>query len=204
MRADLRLMATGWDSDSQKFRDGLGTFDLWTCSPQELDFRLCWAWQLGIAAKMQHRPGFQGLVSVDPALSRRVLTSLPPAQKASIRVARNGTFFTQDALHHFQEGETPNCIYCGAADSIRHRAFTCPHFSEARDPGGGTRLIFKHCTPETTTAAGVLLLASAPCQHQPAAAFGGWAHGPFHRWLLHRPKESRHKGCGLGCCSGLC
>ena len=125
-------IAISWDLDTQKFRDSFGNFDLWTCSPQELDFRLCWAWQLGIAAKMQHRPGFQGLVSVDPALSRRVLASLPPAQKASIRVARNGTFFTQDALHHFQEGETPNCVYCGAADSIRHRAFTCPHFSEAR------------------------------------------------------------------------
>ena len=131
--ARANSVGISWQLPSQAFCDTFGHLDPWTCSPQELDFRLCWAWQLCVAATLQHRKGFQGLVSVDPALSRRVVASLSPEDKAFIRVARNSAFYTQDALHHFEEGETPHCHHCGSLDSVRHRVYDCPHFAAARE-----------------------------------------------------------------------
>ena len=121
-----------WSPDEQQFIDEFGLLDLWGCCSQELDFRLCWAWQGFASNRVQNRRGFSGLTNVDPALSRRVLGPLSCADRATIRVARNVSFFTQDALHHIQEGETPQCLFCGDRDSIRHRVYHCPHFQPAR------------------------------------------------------------------------
>ena len=121
-----------WCVETKLFRDTFGCFDAWQCSPQELDLRLCWAWQQFASARAQHRRSFHGLTAVDPALSRRVVARLSPADRAAIRVARNGTFFTQDTLRHIREGETPHCAFCGELDSIRHRVYMCPHFQAAR------------------------------------------------------------------------
>ena len=121
-----------WHPGSQTFMDAFGPLDLWECCPNELTFRLTWAWQQSVATKLQHRRGFRGLDLVGPALSRRALKTLTSTEKSMVNVARNGTFFTQDALHYFQEGETPHCVHCGALDSIRHRVFECPFFAPAR------------------------------------------------------------------------
>ena len=88
----------------QSFVDELGPLRLWTCCPQELDFRLVWDWQRAIKCDVSHRPGFQGLEHSDPLLTRRVLLSLPVAHRPLVMLSLNGTFCTNDALHHIGEG----------------------------------------------------------------------------------------------------
>ena len=46
----------------------------------------------------------------------------------------NGTFCTNDALHHIGEGESPDCKFCGGPDSIEHRVLYCPYFASCRRP----------------------------------------------------------------------
>ena len=68
-------VGVSWDPGMHSFVDDFGPLRLWTCSPQELEFRLVWAWQNAIKCDVSHRPGFHGLVSADPFLTRRVLLS---------------------------------------------------------------------------------------------------------------------------------
>ena len=54
------------------------------------------------------------------------------ADRASLRIVLNGTFYTQDALHHIGESDLPCCPACGARDSIFHRTGICPALEATR------------------------------------------------------------------------
>ena len=182
-----------WHPETQTFVDEFGPLDLWECCPNELTFRLTWAWQQSAATKLQHRRGFSGLDLVDPALSRRALKTLTPVEKSMINVARNGTFFTQDALRYFQEGETPHCVHCGAVDSIRHRIFECPFFVSARQqlPVPSSELQQLEDFQAHGTRRSVLEYTDR-----------SWTHGPVHRRHMRCPNKTRTPGCGMGSGSG--
>ena len=133
-----RAHAVGWswDPSEQCFRDGWSSFDLWGCSPQELLLRATWAWQVVVASTISVRPGFEALPQSDFPFTRRSICHLPSPDQALLRVALSGTFFTQDALQHFDEQVTGACRFCGCPDSVAHRVEHCPYFASGRDATG--------------------------------------------------------------------
>ena len=138
-----RLHAVGWvwDPSRHLICDAVSSFDLWQCSPQELQFRLCDAWRTAVARQCCRRPGFQGLDTADVDLTRRSLDKLAASDKASLRIALNGTFFTQDALKHFDMHLTGRCRFCGEQDSLPHRVYDCGFFREGREATGFADLV---------------------------------------------------------------
>ena len=121
-----------WCTSSNSFCDRWGNFCPFLIAPQELELRLVSSWQSAVAAKVAHRPGFEGLERADPWLCRHILASYPVDQQASLRVVLNGSFYTEDSLHHVGESDLPLCPCCGARDSIYHRTWVCPKLQEAR------------------------------------------------------------------------
>ena len=138
-----RAHAVGWSWDPalQQFRDSWSAFDMWECSPQELLCRAAWSWQVAVASTLASRPGFAGLPYSDFHFTRQSIRHLPPPDQALMRVALNGTFFTQDALQHFDEQVTCACRFCGQPDSLVHRVEQCPFFAAGRVETGFSRLL---------------------------------------------------------------
>ena len=130
-----------WDPEARLVQDEISPFDLWSCSPQELHFRLGFAWRKLVARQVCQRSGFAGLQTADWELTRRSYVSLPHTDQAAIRIALNGTFFTQDALKHFDEAIAPHCRFCGEQDSVQHRVCYCPFFAEGRESTGFDALL---------------------------------------------------------------
>ena len=91
-----RIHAVGWvwDPSRHLICDAVSSFDLWQCSPQELQFRISDAWRAAVARQCCQRPGFQGLETADVDLTRRSLDKLAASDKASLRIALNGTLST--------------------------------------------------------------------------------------------------------------
>ena len=99
---------------------------------QEVEARLVLQWQAAVQQNVSHRKGFAGLAGCDAHLTRLIFGRLESEYKALARKSLNGSFFTQDALCHFSEGESDACAFCGHPDSVLHRVFECPHFQDAR------------------------------------------------------------------------
>ena len=129
-----RIHAVGWtwELGSQTVRDEISSFELWSLAPQELSGRITRAWQKMVARRLCQRAGFDGLQTADFQLTQSSIAQLPSDDKAALRVALNGTFFTQDALKHFDSRLTPECRFCGVCDSLTHRVEHCPFFVEGR------------------------------------------------------------------------
>ena len=130
----LNAVGTVWDPSCTAFRDCFGIWSPCTSCFSEVKARLVCAWQVAIAAPLQHRAGFAGFASVDPASTRRAAKQYTGEARAFLRVAWNGTFFTQAELFHLGQGETNACHFCGQPDSIKHRLLTCPYFNQERHP----------------------------------------------------------------------
>ena len=128
----LNAVGTVWDPSCTAFRDCFGIWSPWTSCFSEVKARLVCAWQVAIAAPLQHRAGFAGFASVDPASTRRAAEQYTGEARAFLRVAWNGTFYTQAELFHLGQGETNACHFCGQPDSIKHRLLTCPYFNQER------------------------------------------------------------------------
>ena len=129
-----RLNAVGisWLPEEAAFRDSWGLFNPWGCSLQELLFRAVGTWQVAVGARLQHRKGFSGLDRVDARTTRMLIADYPAESRALLRIVCNGTFYTDDDLHHISETDTPDCPFCGDRDSIDHRLRSCSFFSQER------------------------------------------------------------------------
>ncbi|CAE7714215.1 unnamed protein product [Symbiodinium pilosum] len=122
-----------WDVAESAFCDNWGQIYLWEISWPELLDRLARMWQIRVQHQLSTRHTFAGLESCDPLLTRVAFKSFPRSTQGLLRVSMNGTFFTCDALCHAGQADSPNCSFCGASDSIRHRLLECPHFQNERD-----------------------------------------------------------------------
>ena len=97
--------------------------------------------------------GFQGLERCDPMAAGHACAHVPPDIRALLHRALNGTFWTEDHLHHIAEADTPQCKWCSERDSCYHRIWLCPHFTAtraqvlARHPGAAG-LVQPECLPE--------------------------------------------------------
>ena len=121
-----------WDVASGLLLDRVGRFSLWRVSLRELEFRLVLAWQHMVGTLRQARRGFAGMEAVDVQLSLGQHLALTDAQKGLLRVAHDGTFFTQDGLKYPTPTGDAHCLHCGALDSIDHRVWRCPAFQHVR------------------------------------------------------------------------
>ena len=78
----------------------------------------------------------RALRPLDPRFTRLLFNSFSFEEKAVLRLALNGTFYTNDALCHFGANDSKNCAFCGAEDSIAHRVCHCPYFAQCRAEAG--------------------------------------------------------------------
>ena len=142
-----------WSPGDGSFHDQLGNLDLWDAPIQEVQFRLQLAWHDWVTDRVKHRPGFQGLERCDPMAARKMCATLPPDARALLHAALDGTFWTEDHLHHICEADSPQCKWCSQRDSCYHRIWQCPHFAAtraevfARHPGSHG-LVQPECLPE--------------------------------------------------------
>ena len=115
------------------FRDDEGAAIHILDSPiQDLRQRLTRAWQQSVGRQWESRKGFAGLGRVS------VLLSKPSKQYATdelgfIRVAQNGTFYTNDTLIHSGVVEDTKCKFCSGPDSVFHRHWECQATQCSRD-----------------------------------------------------------------------
>ena len=100
---------------------------------QELRFRLTRAWQHMVGRQWEHRiMRFQGIHYVCTHLSRPAAT-FAADELCLIRVAQNGTFFTNDTLIHSGKVSDALCKFCGQPDSVFHRHWECRTTQPGRD-----------------------------------------------------------------------
>ena len=111
-----------WIPGDSSFHDQLGNLDLWDAPIQEVQFRLQLAWHDWVTERIRHRPGFQGLERCDPMAARKMTAALPPDARALMLRALNGTFWTEDHLHHICEADSPQCRWCSQRDGCLHLA----------------------------------------------------------------------------------
>eukprot|EP00435_Cladocopium_sp_Y103_P008857 s4521_g2.t1 len=169
-----RLQQIFWTWDDQGFfRDAMGDpVDIWQMPVQELAVRLGEAWQYRISCELSARKTFAGLHLTSPKLTMENMTT-QPRDRAIMRSALNGTFFTANHLKHRAEPTDTSCKFCGQPDSLYHRNWTCIALEPCR----------KHLSPEAKQT----LLAMPPATHlqgwipQPAELL------PFRRMLDEVP-----------------
>ena len=87
-------------------------------SSQELQLRLAFMWQQRVAADVQHRPGFEGMLQADPHITRDAVADLDSETMAILRVSLTGQFYTERELCHIGHSDTNECPYCGAVDGV--------------------------------------------------------------------------------------
>ena len=132
--ARANSIGLAWDGEHSAFVDGHGLLDIWTVTWPEVLHRLSTSWQRAVLHRVSHRPTFEGMQDADPHLTKLAVLSFPKSSRALLRVAQNGTFFTNDALTHVGQVEDSSCVFCGCRDSIHHRILDCRHFQDCRQP----------------------------------------------------------------------
>jgi len=114
------------------FSDGEGsTIHILDAPLQELKTRLVRGWQQTVGRQWETRKGFQGLRFVSTELSRPD-TKLAPDELGFLRVAQNGTFYTNDTLMHAGVTDNALCKFCSSPDSVFHRHWECTHTLPSR------------------------------------------------------------------------
>ena len=128
-----RLQSLGWHvAQDGLIADMFGLFALFQVSLQEIVMRAIWAWQLVVAQKVSHRPGFFNLQFADAVDARCWLKQLPCDDQILFQKCLNGCHITQDGKSHCQEGGSEQCPYCQCSDSRYHRFWQCERFAHRR------------------------------------------------------------------------
>ncbi len=129
-----RLEAIGWQyvGNFQFLDIHRLPIDILETPIQELKFRVERAWQQHVGSIFCNRKGFEGLQLVDIPASR-----IDPAQfnrdaKGALVTLQNGTFCTNDFLGKMHAGDTTQCKFCQAPDSLTHRHWHCPAMQQSR------------------------------------------------------------------------
>jgi hypothetical protein len=105
---------------------------LFDTSPEELLWRVEWAWTQVVAAEVSHRPGLADFACVDVQATRLWLRSLNASDQALARRMLDGTHITQDSKQYCQEAENDLCPYCNCSDSRFHRFCQCTQHQSCR------------------------------------------------------------------------
>lgn len=117
-------LGNGWMSDQDDNRIHI------IHSPiQLLCQRLEIAWQHHIGS-LQSRKTMKGMHNVDKVFSTQGIDKLSGEEQGILRVAMNGTFYTNDKLIHGSTVQTTKCPWCPSEDSVTHRHLHCPHMKD--------------------------------------------------------------------------
>eukprot|EP00435_Cladocopium_sp_Y103_P056788 s2429_g19.t1 len=120
-----------WD-EAGFFRDAWGAaIDLWNMPIQELASRTAEAWRYRIACEASSRQTFAGLSLCCAAFSIEAMTK-HPRDRAIMRSAMSGTFFTADHLKYRDTPGDTRCKMCMQPDSLYHRNWECEALQECR------------------------------------------------------------------------
>ena len=115
------------------FLDGEdGVIHIFDTPIQELRARLLRSWQHMVGRQWEHRLGFQGLRYVCAPLSI-LATHMQPDECGLIRVAQNGTFYTNATLIHTGKVSDAQCKFCHCEDPVIHRHWECEQTRASRD-----------------------------------------------------------------------
>lgn len=113
-----------WD-EGGFFRDAWGSpVCLWNSPIQELASRVVEAWRYKVACDASTRQTFAGLSECCAAFTIEGMTN-QPRDRAVLRSALNGTFFTADHLKHRDTPGDTRCKMCHQQDSLFHRYWEC-------------------------------------------------------------------------------
>ena len=128
----LKQLYWQWDVGGF-FRDEWNSpIDLWDCPIQELAYRTADAWRYKIACEVSSRHTMIGLSQCNAAFTCETLP-VHTRDRAILRSALNGTFFTADHLKHRDTPGDTRCRFCLQEDSLRHRYWECPALDACRE-----------------------------------------------------------------------
>ena len=136
----IHQIGWAWDPGMSKIRTGSALFDLWTCSPRELQIRLERAWEQSVANQ-----ACNGLVS--KACKQQIRYSPDvPSLDSHLSIRRCFAWLSMGPSTLRIDGEAaPNCRFCGAQDSAQHRVQECGHFQSGRVCTGFADLLAQDC-----------------------------------------------------------
>lgn len=118
-------IGNGWISDHNGLQHHL------LHSPiQQLCGRLETAWCQYVGGLQTQRKTMQGMQDVDVEFSTHQIDKLTGEEQGILRVAMNGTFYTNDKLIHGSTVQTTICPWCPSEDSIEHRHLHCPYMQD--------------------------------------------------------------------------
>ena len=113
--------------------DSIGTFRLLDCPFGELLLRVQIAWTSVMAARVSHRPSFQGFESVDVQHTRLAYLAFDQLDQGILRKHLHGANLTNEHAQHWSSEPTDQCAHCCGLDSVRHRLWDCPATQHLRD-----------------------------------------------------------------------
>ena len=93
---------------------------------------LMYSWHQHVAESLLHRQDYAGLQGMDHHASFRGLHKLNLADYELLNCIRDGTFHLRSFKAKFDASVDALCPYCDLADTLRHRALTCPFYEDAR------------------------------------------------------------------------
>ena len=105
----------------------------WTqCSIGWLKHILTIHWTFKLQEMVHHRKDW-GASILDLHLAKRIVDKRNPQQQWILRTFMTGKQFTNDMLHKYTPGKTPECPMCGYDDSKNHRFFHCSKLAHIRE-----------------------------------------------------------------------
>ena len=118
-------IGNGWIND----HDGYPLHILHT-PIQLLCLRIEQAWGQHIGSMQVNRRTMKGMHNVDHSFSMQGIDKLSGEDQGILRVAMNGTFYTNDKLVHGHTVQSKACPWCPSEDSITHRHLHCPYMRD--------------------------------------------------------------------------
>eukprot|EP00435_Cladocopium_sp_Y103_P028210 s1936_g7.t1 len=85
-----------------------------------------------IAQQVQQRQGYEDLDGFDYYLTTSHDHFCTAAEVEQLMIIRDGAFFTNDAISHFDARKSAECPWCQVPDSRMHRYTTCSQYDEIR------------------------------------------------------------------------
>lgn len=128
----LQQVAWSWQYGSIFLDEMQVPCDILLCPMQELRQRLTLAWQARVKAEVSTRSTMSGMPFVNPQLTVCDMHRHSPEDRAILRTALNGTFFTADCWYEGKQKMPNVCAFCGQPDSQVHRHWSCPAFASVR------------------------------------------------------------------------
>ena len=130
----IEFARLGWhlDSNLRLHLGGQLSLDFLSTAEEDLKFLTTYFWQQWVSHQLRDRMGYEDLEGIDVSHFDSIDGKVDSAQKESLELIRDGTFFTKDFLSKLDPNKTPLCDFCGHCDSREHKYLVCPKYSVFR------------------------------------------------------------------------